>query len=131
MKNPEKLLAKEQKQLARLRKEQGRSHFAAYPLVLLVFMILLRMLDEFTTNCGSSLQSAIVNEFFVVGQGMSYQEGLSAMSLATSPMMLLSILATIVLSCADKIGRKPMLLISGAGIAIGTCAIFFAPDFST
>ena len=131
MKNPEKLLAKEQKQLARLRKEQGRSHFAAYPLVLLVFMILLRMLDEFTTNCGSSLQSAIVNEFFVVGQGMSYQEGLSAMSLATSPMMLLSILATIILSFADKIGRKPMLLISGAGIAIGACAIFFAPDFST
>ena len=85
MKNPEKLLAKEQKQLARLRKEQGRSHFAAYPLVLLVFMILLRMLDEFTTNCGSSLQSAIVNEFFVVGQGMSYQEGLSAMSLFHRP----------------------------------------------
>ena len=131
MKNPEKLLAKEQKQLARLRKEQGRSNFAAYPMVLLVFMILLRMLDEFTTNCGSSLQSAIVTEFFVVGQGMSYQEGLSAMSLGTSPMMLLTILATVVLSLADRIGRKPMLLISGAGIAIGTCAVFFAPDFST
>ncbi len=130
MKNPEKVLAKEQKQLAKLKKEQGKSNFAAYPLVLLIFMILLRMLDEFTTNCGSSLQSAIVTEFFVIGQGMSFQEGLSAMSLATSPMMLLSILATIILAVSDRIGRKPLLLVSGIGIAIGTCIIFFAPDFS-
>lgn len=131
MKSPEKLLEKEQKQLAKLRKEQSKSNFAAYPIVLLVFMILLRMLDEFTTNCGSSLQSSIVNEFFVIGQGMTFQEGLSAMSLATSPMMLLSILATIILSLADRVGRKPMLLASGIGIAIGTCVIFFAPDFSS
>ena len=131
MKSPEKLLEKEQKQLAKLRKEQSKSNFAAYPIVLLVFMILLRMLDEFTTNCGSSLQSSIVNEFFVIGQGMTFQEGLSAMSLATSPMMLLSILATIILSLADRVGRKPMLLASGIGIAIGACVISFAPDFST
>lgn len=131
MKSPEKLLEKEQKQLTKLRKEQSKSNFAAYPIVLLAFMILLRMLDEFTTNCGNSLQSSIVNEFFVVGQGMTFQEGLSAMSLATSPMMLLSILATIILSLADRIGRKPMLLASGIGIAIGTCTIYFAPDFST
>lgn len=131
MKSPEKLLEKEQKQLAKLRKEQRKSNFAAYPIVLLVFMILLRMLDEFTTNCGNSLQSSIVNEFFVVGQGMTFQEGLSAMSLATSPMMLLSILATIILSLADRVGRKPMLLASGIGIAIGTCIIYFAPNFST
>lgn len=131
MKSPEKLLEKEQKQLAKLRKEQRKSNFAAYPIVLLVFMILLRMLDEFTTNCGNSLQSSIVNEFFVIGQGMTFQEGLSAMSLATSPMMLLSILATIILSLADRVGRKPMLLASGIGIAIGACVISFAPDFST
>ena len=119
MKNPEKVLAKEQKQLAKLRKEQGKSNFKAYPLVALVFMILLRMLDEFTTNCSSSLQSAIVTEFFVNGQGMSFQEGLSAMSLATSPLMLLSILATIIMVLADRVGRKPMLLASGIGIAAG------------
>jgi len=130
MKQPEKLLEKEQKQLVRLRKEQGKSNFAAYPIVLLIFMILLRMLDEYSTNCGSSLQSSIVNEFFVVGQGMTFQQGLSALSLATSPMLLLSILATIILSLADRVGRKPMLLASGIGIAIGAGAIYFAPNFS-
>ena len=131
MKSPEKILAKEQKQLAKLRKEQGKSNFAAYPLVALVFMILLRMLDEFTTNCSSSLQSAIVTEFFVKAQGMTFQEGLSAMSLATSPMMLLSILATIIMVLSDRIGRKPMLLASGIGIAVGAVVIFLSPDFST
>ena len=131
MKNPEKVLAKEQKQLAKLRKEQGKSNFAAYPIVLLIFMILLRMLDEFTTNGSSSLQSSIVNEFFVIGQGMSYEEGLSVMSLSTSPLMLLSILATIIMVLSDRIGRKPMLLASGIGIAIGAMIIYVAPNFST
>ena len=130
MKTPEKILAKEQKQLARLRKEQSRSSFKAYPLVALAFMILLRMLDEFTTNCSSSLQSSIVTEFFVNGQGMSFQEGLSAMSLATSPLMLLSILATIVMVLSDRIGRKPMLLASGIGIAAGAVIVFLSPNFS-
>lgn len=131
MKNLQKVAAKEQKQLQKLRKEQGRSNFAAYPIVLLIFMILLRMLDEFTTNTSSSLQSAIVNEFFVVGQGMTYQEGLSTMSLVTSPMMLLSILATLVMVLSDRFGRKPMLIISGVGIALGAVIVYFAPNFST
>lgn len=130
MKSPEKVLAKEQKQLTKLRKEQGRSNFKYYPLVALVFMILLRMLDEFTTNCSSSLQSAIVTEFFVVGQGMTFQEGLSAMSLATSPLMLLSILATLVMVLSDRVGRKPMLLASGVGIAVGAVIVFVSPNFS-
>lgn len=131
MKNPEKVLAKEQKQLAKLRREQGRPIPKFYPLIALAFMILLRMLDEFTTNCSSSLQSSIVTEFFVKGQGMSFQEGLSAMSLATSPMMLLSILATLVMVLSDRIGRKPMLLASGIGIAVGAVVIFVSPNFST
>ena len=130
MKNPEKVLAKEQKQLAKLRKEQGKSNFKAYPIVLLIFMILLRMLDEFSTSCSSSLQSAMTIEFFVKGQGMTYQEGLSAGALATSPMMLLSVLATIIMVLSDRIGRKPMLLASGIGIAIGTLIIYASPNFS-
>ena len=130
MKTNEKVLAKEQKQLAKLRKEQGKSKFKAYPLIALVFMILLRMLDEFTTSCSGSLQTAIVNEFFVVGQGMTYEEGLSAMSLATSPLMLLSILATLIMVLSDRVGRKPMLLASGIGIALGAVIVFVSPNFS-
>lgn len=130
MKNPEKVLAKEQKQLAKLRKQQSKPTLKFYPLIALVFMILLRMLDEFTTNCSSSLQSSIVTEFFVKGQGMTFQEGLSAMSLATSPMMLLSILATLVLVLSDRFGRKPMLLVSGIGIALGSVVVFLSPDFN-
>lgn len=130
MKNPEKVLKKEQRELKRLRKEQGKSNFAAYPIILLIFMILLRMLDEFTTNTSSSLQSSIVNEFFVIGQGMTFQEGLSQMSLVTSPMMLLSILATLVMVLSDRIGRKPMLLASGIGIAIGAIIVFLSPTFN-
>lgn len=130
MKDPAKTLAKEQKQLAKLRKEQGKSNFKAYPLIALVFMILLRMLDEFSTSCSSSLQSAMTIEFFVKGQGMTYQEGLSAGALATSPLMLLSVLATIIMVLSDRIGRKPMLLASGIGIAIGTLIIYASPDFS-
>lgn len=131
MKSPENVLAKEQKQLARLRKEKSRSSYAAYPIILLVFLILLRMLDEFTTSCSGFLQSSIVNEFFVIGQGKTFQEGLSAYSLATSPLTLLAVLAAFAGVLSDKIGRKPILLASGIGIAVGALTIFFAPSFGT
>lgn len=131
MKNPEKVLEKEQRQLAKLRKEQGKSNFAAYPIVLLVFMILLRMLDEFTTSGSSSLQSAITTEFFVIGKGMTYEEGLSLGSLYSTPLMLLSILATVIVSLSDRIGRKPMLLASGIGIALGAVIIYLSPNYAT
>lgn len=113
MKTPEKVLAKEQKQLAKLKKEQNRPTFAAYPIVLLIFMILLRMLDEFISSGGSSLQSAITTEFFVIGKGLTYEEGLSLGSLYSTPLMLLSILATVLMALSDRIGRKPMLLAAG------------------
>ena len=75
-------------------------------------------------------RTAMTIEFFVKGQGMTYQEGLSAGALATSPMMLLSVLATIIMVLSDRIGRKPMLLASGIGIAIGTLIIYASPNFS-
>lgn len=131
MKTPEKVLAKEQKQLARLKKEQRKPTFAAYPIVLLIFMILLRMLDEFVSSGSSSLQSAITTEFFVIGKGMTYEEGLSLLSLYSTPLMLLSILATIFISLSDRIGRKPMLLASGIGMALGCLIIYISPNYAT
>lgn len=127
MKDPAKIQAKEQKQLAKLQKEQGKSNYSWYYSGLLVCLILLVILDTFATNCANALQSAIVNEFFVVGQGMTFQEGLSSLSLMTSPMTLLSIVATLTLVVSDKIGRKPMLLTSAIGMVVGMLWVFFSP----
>lgn len=120
---------KEQKQLAKLRREKSKSNYSWYFQGLLVCLILLVLLDTFATNCSNALQSAIVNEFFVVGQGLTFQEGLSQLSLATSPMMLLSIVATLMLVVSDKIGRKPMLVTSAVGMVLGMLWIYFAPSF--
>lgn len=128
MKDLAKIQAKEQKQLARLQKEQGKSNHSWYFSGLLVCLILLVILDSFATSCSNVLQSAIVNEFFVVGKGMTFQEGLSALSLMTSPLTLLSILATLMLVLSDKVGRKPMLLTSAIGMVAGMLWVFFAPN---
>ena len=130
MKDLEKIKAREEKQLARLQKEQKRSNYSWYFTGLLVCLILLVILDSFSTNCSNSLQSAIVNEFFVVGQGLSFQEGLSKLSLAQSPLMLLSIVATLMLAVSDRVGRKPMLLISAVGMTLGMLWVSFSQSFS-
>lgn len=131
MKDLTKIQGKEQKQLARLQREQKKSNFGGYLTILLIFLILLRMLDEFATNCNTALQSAVVNEFFVVGQGLSFQEGLSALTLASTPLTLLSVVATLIVSLADRIGRKPMLLTSAIGIACGMICMFVSQNFGT
>lgn len=129
MKDPEKIKAREQALLARLKKERRRSNFPWYLTGLLVCLILLVILDSFSTNCPNSLQSAVVNEFFVQGQGLSFQEGLSRLSLARSPLMLLSILATLMLAVSDRVGRKPMLLISAIGMTAGMLWVGLSQSF--
>lgn len=127
-KSIEKILANEQKELRRLEKEHAKPVIAGYVGILLVFLILLRVLDEYASNASNSLQTAIVNEFFVLSQGVSFSEGLSSLTLLTTPLLFLAILATMIMALADKIGRKPLLLMSAGGIVAGMFVVFISPS---
>jgi len=76
------------------------------------------------------MQTAIVTEFFVEGRGMDYAAGLSQMSLISTARMVLTILATLYVSLADRFGRKRILTISVIGMAAGTLICFLSPSLT-
>jgi MFS family permease len=96
--------------------------------IVVALLCLIRALDEFATSTGGSLQTSIVNEFFVRDQGLDFATGLSQFSLIGTAMMPVMILATLYLALADKFGRKPILVISVFGMAIGLFISFLSTN---
>ena len=73
----EKRKEKEQKELTRLRKINQKPQTAKYIKWIFVLVILVHVIDEIASNCAAYVQSSVVNDFFVVGQGMTYENGLA------------------------------------------------------
>ena len=122
---------KDRKALEKWSRERDRKTFPAYALVMIIMMCLIRLIDEFATNTFTSLQSSVINEFYVSGQGLSYEEGLSKFSLMTTACTLVSIVAIFYGILCDKIGRKITLIISVAGMALGMAVCWWSPDITT
>jgi MFS family permease len=118
-KDIEAIKKKEAKELAKWKHKLSKSHYAGFFVVLLVLTTLARVLDAYSTNVTTSLQTAIVNEFYVLGQGLDFATGLSQYSMLTTGLLIFSVLATIYISLADKYGRKPLLVISVIGMTAG------------
>jgi MFS family permease len=118
-KNIEAIKKKEAKELEKWQLKNNKGRYAGFFIVLLVLTTLARVLDAYSTNVTTSLQTAIVNEFYVQGQGMDFAAGLSQYSLIVTGLLIFSVLATIYISLADKYGRKPLLVISIIGMTAG------------
>lgn len=97
-------------------------------LIVISLLCLIRALDEFATSTGGSLQTSIVNEFFVRDQGLDFATGLSQFSLIGTAMMPVMILATLYMALADKFGRKLILVISVFGMAFGLLISFLSTN---
>jgi hypothetical protein len=75
-------------ELAKLHK-MAQSKFTPVLIFIVVAMLcLIRGLDEFATSSTGSLQTAIVNEFYVHDQGLTFAQGLSQISLLGTALML-------------------------------------------
>lgn len=96
--------------------------------VVVSLLCLIRGLDEFATSSTGSLQTAIVNEFYVLDQGLSFAQGLSQISLLGTALMPVMILATLYASLADKVGRKMILVISIFGMSLGLFVCFLSTN---
>lgn len=125
----ERIKEREQKQLAVLRKKAARPSYAAYPIVIFVVAILIHIVDEIASLIGNNIKSSMVEEFFVRGQGVTFNEGLStlaALGIVSLPIMLL---AAFYKPLSDKYGRKPFLVINTMGMAVGMLISMFAKTF--
>lgn len=119
MKSEQKIMAKEAKELERLQNEKTKKPIPMYMGIAMVVLSLIRLLDEFVTSAPASVQSSIVMEFFVDGMGMSFEQGLSMMSLMTTALLLFSVAAVFFVALCDKVGRKKILIVSTIGMTSG------------
>lgn len=131
MKDLSKVHAKEQKELAKWKKVMTKPEPKGYLLILAIVVTLIHIVDETITQVGGTIQSNVINEFFVEGMGLTYQEGLSKLSFLSIFSLLVTLLAPIYKTLADRIGRKPLLFMNVLGFAVGMIICFLSYDYIT
>ena len=115
--------AREEKELAKRKKQMQKSRPRGYLVYLLVVLSIVYIVDEVTSAMGTSMQSEVVTEFFVQGRGMEFNTGLAAFTAMSAPLYSMMILMPFYKSLADKYGRKLFLVINtvGMGVGMGIC----------
>lgn len=115
--------AREEKELQRRRKQMAKSKPRGYLIYLLVVLSIVYIVDEVTSAMGTSMQSEVVTEFFVLGKGMEFNAGLATFTAMSAPLYSMMILMPFYKSLADRYGRKIFLVINtvGMGVGMGIC----------
>ncbi len=133
MKTAEKIIAKENREISRLKKMQTRSIGSKYFFVLLILIAIVNILDEVTSNLTVTVQSSFVTEFFVnnpfMGKYYTYEEGLAFHSTIGVFTYVLGVFTPFYKALADKWGRKPFFAISTLGMAVGLLTIYFSQSY--
>lgn len=121
-----KRLARNARQARELQKrivQQNKKRPKWYLVYLLVILSIVYIVDEVTSAMGSSMQSEVVTEFFVLGKGMEFNTGLATFTAMSAPLYCMMALMPFYKSLADRFGRKIFLVINtvGMGIGMGIC----------
>jgi len=127
--NRERIEQREQEELLRRKKQLEKKPYNMYLLVLCVVVVLVHIVDEITTNLSNMVQSSVVTEFFVMGMGLEYNEGLATMAAVSAPLGIISMLAPFYKSLADRFGRKMFLVLNTFGFALGLSICFLANHY--
>ena len=111
------------------------TRYAGYFAVLLVVIVLTDILDNLATNIGANITSSYITEFFVngkvFGKSYEYEEGLALHNTISLIGYVLALLAPFYKSLADRIGRKPLFVLSSLGMAAGLLIIFVCRSYFT
>lgn len=89
-------------------------------------IILIQFIDSYCTEIFGRTQSLSVTTFLIDARGMSADEGVAYMSRMMLPFYLIGMLTPFVRSYADIVGRKVMLFINVALLAVGSVICMLA-----
>lgn len=117
------------KQIATLEKEKSRPDYKAYPIILVIMIVLVHLLDTYATDVCTKIQSLYVNDFFVRGMGTTFENGLQKATLITTVGYVFSVIGPFYKALMDKVGRRPIFIINTAGMAAGMLLCRFSPNF--
>ena len=133
MKAKEKIIASEKRQLEKLTKMQHRSSGSKYFFVLLSLIAIVNILDEVTSNLTVTVQSSFITEFFVnnpfLGKYYTYEDGLALHSGIGVFTYVLGLFTPFYKALADKLGRKPLFIMSTLGMAAGLLIINLSTSY--
>lgn len=128
LKKLEKRRKAEAQQFAKISRLMEVGQPACYFAVTILLIVLVDLLDNFTTSSTENLTSSIITDFFVtgrfLGRSYTYEEGLSIHNSLSLLVKLTAIGAPFYKSLGDKYGRKPLLAISACGMALGMLVIY-------
>lgn len=119
---------KEQRELKKLRAELDRPIMGAYFPFLIVVLTIVYIVDEITSSMPSSMQSEVVEEFFVRGMGMDLTTGVAAMTAMSAPFYIVMVIAPFYKALADRFGRRIFLVINTIGMGVGLFLCFISSN---
>ena len=133
MTKEEKILRREARELEKLTalKRKGRKNW--YFWVLFVIIILVNMLDEVSSTTGGTVTTNMVEEFFVrnafFGKARTLEEGIQLNGTIGIFTGIIAFLAPFYKVLGDRIGRKPLFIISTFGMAFGMVLVFLSRNY--
>lgn len=133
MTKEEKIALREQRELDKLTvlKKKGRS--TGYFWVLFVIIILVNMLDEVSSSTGNTVTTNMIEDFFVrnpfFGKFYTLEEGIAVNSLLGIATGIIAFLAPFYKVLGDRIGRKPLFVISTFGMAFGMVLVYISRNY--
>lgn len=113
-------LEKYKRQLAK--PGSGFSVFMMFGLIILV-----HLLDTYTSDISGKVQSSYINEFLIQGRGFTEGAALQYVSVLTIFTVLFALLAPFYKALMDRFGRRPIFIINILGMCAGLFLCYVAP----
>ena len=121
---------KEQKELVKRVKEYEKPITGKYLWFLMIVLAIVYIVDEVTSNIPSSLQSEVVEEFFVRGMDMDLTTGVAALTGMMAPFYAMLAISPFYKSLADRYGRRIFLVINTLGMGLGMLITFLSRNIT-
>jgi len=129
----EKIACREAGELKKLNALKRKGRRPGYFWILFVIIILVNMLDEVSSTTGGTVTTNMVEDFFVrnpfFGKFYTLEEGIAMNSLIGIGTGIIAFLAPFYKVLGDRIGRKPLFVISTFGMAFGMVLVFISKDY--
>lgn len=120
---------KERKELQRFTYQINKKAPRYYPYILVLMIVFVHVLDTYSTEVIPKVQSLYVNEFFVIGKGLTFERGLQQATLISTIGYAFVMIAPFYKALMDKVGRRPIFIINIVGMFIGMFLCFISANF--
>lgn len=133
MTKEEKIGLREAGELSRLEAMKRKGRKGWYFWLLFVIIILVNMLDEVSSTTGGTVTTNMVEEFFVrnafFGKARTLEEGIQLNGTIGIFTGIIAFLAPFYKVLGDRVGRKPLFIISTFGMAFGMVLVFLSRNY--